>query len=89
VAAVTTPAIVLRAIDYGEADRVVTLSKNIFNAQRIIAREEMDLLFYTDIGMDPETYFLSFARLAPVQCVTWGHPDTTGVPNVDYFLSSA
>jgi predicted O-linked N-acetylglucosamine transferase (SPINDLY family) len=38
--------------------------------------------------MDPYTYFLSFARLAPVQAVTWGHPDTTGIPNMDYFLSS-
>jgi predicted O-linked N-acetylglucosamine transferase (SPINDLY family) len=25
--------------------------------------------------------------LAPVQCVTWGHPDTTGIPNLDYFVS--
>jgi hypothetical protein len=30
-----------------------------------------------DIGMDPFTYFLAFARLAPVQCVSFGHPDTT------------
>jgi protein O-GlcNAc transferase len=33
------------------------------------------------------TYFLAFARLAPVQCVSWGHPDTTGIANLDYFLS--
>ena len=37
--------------------------------------------------MDVRTYFLAFARMAPVQCVTWGHPDTTGIPNVDYFVS--
>jgi protein O-GlcNAc transferase len=24
-----------------------------------------------------------------VQCVTWGHPTTTGLPTIDYFLSSA
>ena len=38
--------------------------------------------------MDPYTYFLSFARLAPVQAVTIGHAETSGVPNIDYFLSS-
>ncbi|MGR3303745.1 MAG: O-linked N-acetylglucosamine transferase family protein, partial [Candidatus Scalindua sp.] len=31
---------------------------------------------------------LAFSRLAPVQCVTWGHPVTTGIPNIDYFISS-
>lgn len=24
----------------------------------------------------------------PVQCVTWGHPETTGSATMDYFLSS-
>ena len=38
--------------------------------------------------MDIRTYFLAFSRLARVQCVTWGHPDTTGIPNMDYFISS-
>jgi predicted O-linked N-acetylglucosamine transferase (SPINDLY family) len=26
--------------------------------------------------------------MAPIQCVTWGHPDTTGSPVMDYFVSS-
>ena len=30
---------------------------------------------------------MAFSRLAPVQVVSWGHPDTTGIPNIDYFLS--
>ena len=25
--------------------------------------------------------------LAPIQCASWGHPDTTGLPTIDYFLS--
>jgi protein O-GlcNAc transferase len=38
--------------------------------------------------MDLTTYSLAFSRLAPVQCVTWGHPDTTGLETIDYYVSS-
>ena len=47
----------------------------------------MDAILYADVGMDAFSYFLAFARLAPVQCVTWGHPVTTGISTVDYFIS--
>ena len=70
------------------ADKVVSLSGKLERDRKIIEEEELDVLFYLDIGMDPYTYFLSFARLAPVQAVTWGHPDSTGIPNMDYFISS-
>jgi hypothetical protein len=40
------------------------------------------------LGMDKTTYFLSFSRLAPVQATWWGNADTSGVPAVDYFLTS-
>lgn len=70
-----------------KADAVVTLSGVLALAREQVAREQLDLLFYPDLGMDPVTYFLAFARLAPVQCVTWGHPVTSGIPNIDYFIS--
>lgn len=69
------------------AAEVVTLFANLDEARREIAARRLDVLFYPDIGMEPMTYFLAFARLAPAQCVTWGHPVTTGIPTVDYFLS--
>ena len=31
---------------------------------------------------------LAAQRLAPVQCNSWGHPETSGLPTVDYFISS-
>jgi predicted O-linked N-acetylglucosamine transferase (SPINDLY family) len=49
---------------------------------------ELDVLIYADIGMDALSYCLAHSRLAPVQCATWGHPVTTGIPTVDYYLSS-
>jgi len=48
----------------------------------------LDVLFFNDVGMDPMTYSLAFSRSAPIQCVTWGHPVTTGSPEMDYFISS-
>lgn len=70
------------------ANHSVTIPENLENAQKAIADLELDILFYTDIGMDFFTYALAFSRLAPVQCTTWGHPVTTGIPNMDYFISS-
>jgi len=71
------------------ADRHVILPRTLREAEREIAGCGLDVLLYTDIGMEPFTYFLAFSRLAPVQCVTWGHPVTTGIDTIDYFLSSA
>jgi predicted O-linked N-acetylglucosamine transferase (SPINDLY family) len=69
------------------ADRAVDIPRDLDAARRIIAEERLDVLYYTDIGMSPFTYFLAFARLAPRQCLSWGHPDTTGIPTLDVFLS--
>lgn len=46
-------------------------------------------LLYPEIGMDPVCFWLAAQRLAPLQCVAWGHPETTGLPTIDAFLSSA
>ncbi len=69
-------------------DKVVALgTSNLAQARRQIAAEELDILFYPDIGMDSLTFFAAFARLAKVQCCSWGHGITTGIPNMDYFIS--
>jgi len=54
----------------------------------IILRHRIHVLIYPAIGMDPGTMKLAALRLAPIQCVSWGHPVTTGLPTVDLFLSS-
>ena len=69
-------------------DHEIRLPFKYEQAQKAIADQELDILYYTDIGMEPMSYFLAFSRLATTQCVTWGHPLTTGIPNVDYFVSS-
>ena len=71
------------------ADGTIRLSGDLSVQQNSLEGAELDVIFYTDIGMSPETYFLAFSRLAPVQVVSWGHPDTTGLDSMDYFLSAS
>ena len=71
-----------------QADQFITIEEDLATARQAIAEQELDILFYPEIGMDLFTFLLAFSRLAPVQCVTWGHPMTTGINNIDYFFSS-
>lgn len=54
----------------------------------LIVKDAVDVLIYPEVGMHPVTARLAAQRLAPVQCASWGHPVTTGLPTMDYFLSS-
>src|SRR5205823_12037161 len=70
------------------ADASITLPYDLAAARAKVAEAELDAIFYPDIGMEPFTYYLAFARLARVQFTTLGHPVTTGKANMDYFVSS-
>jgi len=70
------------------ADHYLELPRHLPSARRLLAEQQLDVLFYADIGMDPVTTALAFSRLAPVQCTTWGHPVTSGIETIDYFISS-
>lgn len=54
-----------------------------------IKGDSLDVLIYPEIGMDGAMNVLASLRLAPVQCAAWGHPETTGQANIDYYLSCA
>lgn len=58
------------------------------DASVVLGHAQHDIIFYPDIGMDPVTYHMAHTRLAPIQCVTWGHPVTTGISTMDYYLSN-
>lgn len=53
-----------------------------------IRTDAPDVLLYPEIGMHRETLQLACRRLAPVQVTSWGHPATSGLKSIDYFLSS-
>ena len=48
----------------------------------------LDVLIYPDYGMEPRLQMVAPLRLAPVQCNMGGHPVTSGLQHMDYFLSS-
>jgi predicted O-linked N-acetylglucosamine transferase (SPINDLY family) len=53
-----------------------------------LARHAPDVIIYPEVGIDPMTVRLASLRLASVQVATWGHPETTGLPTIDYYVSS-
>ena len=64
------------------------LPKKINDKIKLIINQNLDIVFYPDIGMSTELYFLSFIRFAKIQITSWGHPITTGNNSIDYFFSS-
>ncbi len=72
----------------GSADHYVPLPLDLGRVRDAIESAALDILFFTDIGMDPLTYFLAFWRLAPIQMVTWGHSVTSGIDTIDYYVSA-
>ncbi|KAF4027865.1 Glycosyl transferase family 41 [Phytophthora infestans] len=70
------------------ADEFVELPENQDTAVQILRQAHLDIVIFPELGMDEWTVLLSHHRVAPVQCAFWGHPITTGNPQIDYFLSS-
>jgi len=50
---------------------------------------EPHAILYPEIGMDTMCAKLASLRLAPTQIVSWGHPETSGLPTIDHFVSGA
>lgn len=61
--------------------------ESTFNIAKSILGKQFDALLYPEIGMDSTSKALACLRLAPLQIASWGHPETTGLSTIDYFLS--
>jgi protein O-GlcNAc transferase len=61
---------------------------NLESVANQIISDNLHILIFTDIGMNAPATQIAGLRLAPVQCKGWGFPITTGLPTMDYYLSS-
>lgn len=64
------------------------LEMNLDSARASVEATRLDMLIYTDVAMHPFPWLLAFSRLAPVQALLVGHPATSGIPSVDWFVSN-
>ena len=62
--------------------------KNLNEWASKIKHSEIDIAIYPEIGMDKLTIQLASMRLAPIQICSFGHPETSGLPTIDYYISS-
>ena len=69
--------------------RYVPIAHSLPEAVQRIRSVACDLIYYWEVGSDSLNYLLPFARLAPVQCTSWGLVMTTGIPAMHYFVSSS
>lgn len=81
--------------DFGQmtarvADQTFVCKDESFEiTKNFISQLNLDVAVYCELSFGPWTYPLSHCRLAPVQLTTWGHSDTSGVPTIDYYISSS
>lgn len=66
----------------------INLGSSLMYSAKCIQDFGLDILLFPEIGMDTLTKSLACLRLAPLQIASWGHPETTGLPTIDLFLSA-
>jgi protein O-GlcNAc transferase len=64
------------------------LSGDVAEITQAIRADRPHVIVYLDFGIHPRMIQLAALRLAPIQCVAWDSPLTSGLPTMDYFLSS-
>jgi predicted O-linked N-acetylglucosamine transferase (SPINDLY family) len=65
------------------------LTAPVEEISRTIRADQLHILVFLDIGLKPLLTQLGALRLAPIQCLAWDQPITSGLPTMDYFISSA
>lgn len=66
----------------------LVLPARLDEAAFALHRAAFDLLYYWEVGTDATNYFLPFFRPAAIQCTSWGWQVTSGIPQMDHYISS-
>jgi hypothetical protein len=71
--------------------RALLLPARLEAAATAIRAEKYDVLLYGEVGLGSWSYQLAAAlpKLAPVQSIFWGHPFSSGLDTIDYFVTSS
>ncbi len=72
---------------YDSFNKIVNLPYCPQIAAKQILEDHLDLIFYPDIGMNSYSYILALSRLALVQVNSLGHGSTSGIKNIDYYIT--
>lgn len=71
-----------------QSSHVVQLYSNLEQSVETLKSLDLHMLIYTEIYSSYAPYCLAHNRIAPVQAVLPGNLITTGIPTMDYFISS-
>jgi protein O-GlcNAc transferase len=71
------------------ADEIVYLDNSLGFSAYLLSSLSLDILFFTDIGMDPFDFLLAELQRCSIQITGWGLPHTSGLKSVHYYLSSS
>lgn len=63
------------------------LSDNLYTATEQLRAAKLDIMFYTEPSWDLAQYMLATFRVAPVQFTFWMNPGTTGLKQMDHYVS--
>ncbi len=69
-------------------DQFVSGLKPTREWMRTIREHDLDAVIYPELGMNETTLALAATRLATRQFAAWGHPETSGLPTIDGYLSA-
>jgi protein O-GlcNAc transferase len=73
---------------YKNTKKIVLGNNSLYNYIKTIRDLNLDKLVFCEIGMDGKVTNLAHFRMANKQYNTWGHSDTSGYKEIDYFVSS-
>lgn len=51
-----------------------------------VRKNDFQMIYFPDIGMIDEGIWLANHRMAPIQACGYGHPETTGATEIDYYI---
>jgi predicted O-linked N-acetylglucosamine transferase (SPINDLY family) len=69
-------------------DQVVDLPSDMSQIYSLLHSLQLDILYFTDLGMSPFDFLYPFFRSSPIQITGWGIPHTSGNDHIDFYISA-